>query len=230
MSGPEARVQVAMILAAGRGERLRPLTDSTPKPLLAVHGKPLIEHHLERLAHAGFTRIVINLAWLGAQIRARLGDGARFGVAITYSEESPRALETGGGIFKALPHLRSDPFLVVNGDIFTDIDFGALRLAADCDAHLVLAPNPPQHPHGDFALRAGRALAEGRPRYTFTGVALYREALFAGCAPGAYPLKPLLLKAMAAGRCSAQLHRGLWTDVGTVERLEALNRSGPLLH
>jgi MurNAc alpha-1-phosphate uridylyltransferase len=225
VTAPE-RPGVAMILAAGRGERLRPLTDSTPKPLLAVHGKPLIEHHLERLAQAGIGRIVINLAWLGQQIRERLGDGRRFGVTIIYSEETPRALETGGGIFRALPHLTPEPFLVVNGDVFTDIDFAALVLAPGRDAHLVLAPNPPQHPQGDFALRAGLAVADGSPRHTFTGVALYRHALFAGCTDGAFPLKPLLLRAMAAGRCSAALHTGEWTDVGTLERLEALNRRG----
>jgi len=226
MSGAGERAQVAMILAAGRGERLRPLTDSTPKPLLVVRGKPLIEHHLERLERAGIRRVVINLAWLGEQIRARLGDGARFGLSIHYSEERPRALETGGGIFRALPFLVPDPFLVVNGDVFTDVDFAALRLAPEHDAHLVLAPNPAHVPEGDFALRGGLAVAQGAPRHTFTGIALYRGALFTGCRDEAFPLKPLLLKAMAAGRCSAELHAGQWTDVGTVERLEALNRNG----
>jgi MurNAc alpha-1-phosphate uridylyltransferase len=223
MSTPE-QPQVAMILAAGRGERLRPLTDRTPKPLLPVHGKPMIEYHLERLAGAGFTRIVINLAWLGDAIRARLGDGARFGVAIHYSEESPHALEAAGGIFRALPYLTPDPFLVVNGDIFTDIDFSHLRLAPECHAHLVLAPNPPQHPRGDFGLRDGLATHEGPERYTFTGVGVYRRALFEGCVDGAFPLKPLLVRAIAAGRCSAELHTGRWVDVGTAERLAALER------
>jgi MurNAc alpha-1-phosphate uridylyltransferase len=221
------RPQAAMILAAGRGERLRPLTDATPKPLLPVHGTPLIEHHLERLARAGFRRIVINLAWLGSQIRARLGDGTRFGVSITYSEEAPVALEAGGGIFRALPHLTPDPFLVVNGDVYTDIDFVALGLRPEYHAHLVLAPNPPQHPGGDFGLRDGLAVEEAPLRHTFTGVAVYRRALFEGCVDGVFPLKPLLLRAMAARRCSAELHRGRWTDVGTPERLAALERERP---
>lgn len=226
MTAPQERPEVAMILAAGRGERLRPLTDHTPKPLLVVQGKPLIEHHLERLAQTGIRRVVINLAWLGSQIRERLGSGARFGVSIHYSEEAPRALEAGGGIYRALPYLAPDPFLVVNGDIFTDFDFRTLRLGRDLDSHLVLAPNPPHVPLGDFGLADGRALAEAPERYTFTGIALYRRSFFAGCSEGAFPLKPLLVRAMAAGRCSAELHRGRWTDVGTAERLEALNRGG----
>jgi MurNAc alpha-1-phosphate uridylyltransferase len=213
-----------MILAAGRGERLRPFTDRTPKPLLPVHGKPLIEHHLERLARAGFTRIVINLAWLGAEIRTRLGEGSRFGVSIIYSEEAPQALEAGGGIFRALPHLQPDPFLVVNGDIYTDIDFAKLGLSSEQHAHLVLAPNPPQHPAGDFGLADGLALADAEVRYTFSGVGVYRSALFEGCTGGAFALKPLLLRAMGSRRCSAELHTGRWTDVGTPERLAALER------
>lgn len=218
------RPTAAMILAAGRGERLRPLTDRTPKPLLPVNGKPLIEYHVERLARAGFTRLVINLAWLGEQIRERLGDGARFGVTIRYSEESPRVLETGGGIFRALPHLLPDPFVVVNGDIFTDYDFATLRLAPGDEAHLVLVPNPPEHPTGDFGFACGRALPEAAERYTFSGIGMYRSALFAGCAAGAFPLRPLLVRAMAQDLCSAELYGGRWTDVGTAERLEALDR------
>lgn len=213
----------AMILAAGRGERLRPLTDRTPKPLIAVNGTPLIEYHLARLARAGLTRIVINLAWLGDRIRTGLGDGARFGVTIRYSEESPRALETGGGILRALP-LLSDPFIVVNGDIFTDYDFATLKLAPSDAAHLVLAPNPPQHPRGDFGLLRDRVVAEAAERYVFTGIGVYRHTLFEGCATGAFPLRPLLVRAMAQDRCSGELYRGCWTDVGTLERLEALER------
>ena len=212
-----------MILAAGRGERLRPLTDTTPKPLLRVRGQPLIERHVMGLARAGVERIVINLAWLGSQIREYLGDGSRYGVAIIYSEEQPRALETAGGIVRALPHLSPAPFAVVNGDIYTDFPFETLKVAADRDAHLVLAPNPPQHPRGDFGMEQGLALGAAASRYTFSGIAMYRSAFFAGCTDGVFPLKPLLLRSMAAKRCSAELYTGVWEDVGTPERLSALN-------
>ena len=212
-----------MILAAGRGERLRPMTDTTPKPLLRVRGQPLIERHVIGLARAGLERIVINLAWLGSQIREYLGDGSRYGVPIVYSEEQPRALETAGGIFRALPHLAPGPFAVVNGDIYTNFPFGDLRLAADRDAHLVLVPNPPQHPRGDFGLEQGLALSAAANQYTFSGIAVYRAAFFAGCADGVFPLKPLLLRSMDARGCSAELYKGLWEDVGTAERLQALN-------
>jgi MurNAc alpha-1-phosphate uridylyltransferase len=222
-----------MILAAGRGERMRPLTDTVPKPLLRVHGKPLIERHVERLARAGITRVVINLAWLGHLLREYLGDGSRYGVAIDYSEEVPQALETAGGIFRALPRLQPGPFLVVNGDVLTDYPFERLLLRPSHDAHLVLVPNPPQHPHGDFGLLRGLAVAvsdaaeSGAERFTFAGVAVYRTAFFDGCADGVYPLKPLLLRAMAAGRCGAELYAGPWEDVGTPERLDALNARNP---
>jgi MurNAc alpha-1-phosphate uridylyltransferase len=215
--------RAAMILAAGRGERLRPMTDTTPKPLLQVRGQPLIERHVLGLARAGVERIVINLAWLGSQIREYLGDGARYGVAIVYSEEQPRALETAGGIFRALPHLGPGPFAVVNGDILTSFPFETLRLAGDRDAHLVLVPNPPQHPRGDFGLEQGLALTAAASQYTFSGIGMYRSAFFAGCADGVFPLKPLLLRSMAAKRCSAELYSGVWEDVGTPERLQALN-------
>jgi N-acetyl-alpha-D-muramate 1-phosphate uridylyltransferase len=217
------RPRVAMILAAGRGERMRPLTDRVPKPLLEVHGKPLIQYHIERLAHAGIAEIVINLAWLGAMIRARLGDGSAYGVRIQYSEESPHALETAGGIFRALPLLGAGAFLVMNGDIFTDYPVAHASLAPDRDAHIVLVPNPPQHALGDFGLERGMALASAPLQYTFSGIAVYRAGFFANCVDGAFPLKPLLLRSMAARRCSAELHRGLWEDVGTPERLAALN-------
>ena len=216
------RPRVAMILAAGRGERMRPLTDTTPKPLLRVHGQPLIERHVKRLVHAGMQRIVINLAWLGDQIRDYLGDGARFGAAITYSEEAPRALETAGGIFRALPHLLPGPFAVVNGDIYTDFPLDTLRLSADRNAHLVLVPTP-AYLQGDFGLERGEALADAAERYTFSGIAVYCPAFFAGCVDGVFPLKPLLLRCMQAARCSAQLYTGLWEDVGTPQRLAALN-------
>jgi MurNAc alpha-1-phosphate uridylyltransferase len=168
-------------------------------------------------------RVVINLAWLGPMIRDYLGDGSRFGVSIRYSEESPRALETAGGIFRALPSLGPAPFLVVNGDIFTDYPFESLRLEASCDAHLVLVPNPPQHPRGDFGLDGGLALPSAAQQFTFAGIAAYRPQFFAGCADGVFPLKPLLLRAMSARRCAAELYGGRWEDVGTPQRLAALN-------
>jgi MurNAc alpha-1-phosphate uridylyltransferase len=227
MSAAPDNARIAMILAAGRGERLRPLTDATPKPLLAVRGRPLIERHVIALSRAGIERIVINLAWLGAQISDYLGDGARYGVAIVYSDERPQALETAGGIFRALPHLAPGPFAVVNGDVYTDFPFESLRIASDRDAHLVLVPNPPQHPQGDFGLESGIALAAAASRYTFSGIALYRSAFFDGCTDGVFPLKPLLLRSMAAGRCSAELYTGLWEDIGTPERLQALNAYRP---
>lgn len=220
---PARNTSTAMILAAGRGERMRPLTDTTPKPLLRIRGKPLIERHVERLAQSGIERIVVNLAWLGGMIQDYLGDGSRYGVAIHYSEESPHALETAGGIFRALPFLEPGPFLVVNGDIFTDYDFERLRLDDERDARIVLVPNPPQHPRGDFGLEAGLAVAGAAQQYTFAGIAAYRPEFFAGCADGVFPLKPLLVRAMAARRCSAELYTGLWEDVGTPQRLEALN-------
>jgi MurNAc alpha-1-phosphate uridylyltransferase len=219
-----------MILAAGRGERMRPLTDQTPKPLLRVRGQPLIERHVIHLVAAGIARIVINLAWLGAQIRDHLGDGARFGASITYSDESPNALEPGGGIFRALPHLLPGPFAVVNGDIYTDFPLATLALGTDVDAHIVLVPSGGGR-RGDFGYSGGAALAASSPGtkqlYTFGCMAVYRPAFFAGCAPGAFPLKPLLLRSMAAQRCSAEIYTGPWEDVGTPERLAALNASMP---
>jgi len=213
-----------MVLAAGRGERMRPLTDREPKPLLRVGGKRLIEFHLERLAAAGFHQVVINTAWLGDLIEETLGNGARYGLAITYSHERPEALETGGGIHRALPLLGSEPFLIVNGDVWTDIDFGALRtLRAQALAHLVLVPNPPQHARGDFRLEQGLVEEGEGQRYTYSGIGVFRPELFDGCAPGKFPLLPLLRKAIAARRLSGELHRGRWFDIGTVERLNALD-------
>jgi N-acetyl-alpha-D-muramate 1-phosphate uridylyltransferase len=219
----ELRPRKAMILAAGRGERMRPLTDATPKPLLAVQGRPLIERHVQALVGAGIFHIVINLSWLGSQIRDFLGDGSRYGASISYSDETPRALETGGGIVRALKYLSPGPFLVVNGDIFTDFPFATLSVDADHDVHLVLVPNPIQHPQGDFGLSAGRALAKADKRYTFAGIAVYRIEFFKDHLNGAFPLKPLWLDSMAQNRCSAQLYTGLWEDVGTPQRLAALN-------
>jgi MurNAc alpha-1-phosphate uridylyltransferase len=213
----------AMILAAGRGERMRPLTDHIPKPLLEAGGKPLIFHHIERLAAAGYRELVVNHAHLGERIEAALGDGTHFGVRIRYSAEG-KALETGGGIFRALPLLGPDPFLVVNGDVWTDIDFARLRLEEGLLAHLVLVDNPPHHPRGDFALADGLVLADGEPRYTFSGIGLYHPDLFRDCAPGAFPLAPLLRSAMDRGLVSGARHEGIWLDIGTPERLAELDR------
>ena len=166
---------------------------------------------------------MINLAWLGPMIRDYLGDGSRYGAAIAYSDEAPRALETAGGIFRALPLLGAGAFLVVNGDIFTDFPLARAVLADDRDAHLVLVPNPPQHALGDFGLEGGLALPSAAVRYTFAGIAVYRAGFFANCVDGVFPLKPLLLRSMAARRCSAELYSGVWEDVGTPLRLQALN-------
>ncbi|HLA73536.1 MAG TPA: nucleotidyltransferase family protein [Steroidobacteraceae bacterium] len=214
-----------MVLAAGRGERMRPLTDREPKPLLRVAGKRLIEYHLERLAAAGFREVVINTAWLGDLIETTIGDGSRYGLAITYSHERPEALETGGGIFNALPRLGTAPFLLVNGDVWTDIDFGALRRdpPAGSLAHLMLVPNPPQHARGDFVLAQGLVSQGEGMRHTYSGVGIYRAEFFAGCTPGKFPLLPLLLRAIAQRALSGELHTGRWFDVGTVERLAALD-------
>lgn len=214
----------AMILAAGRGTRMRPLTDHTPKPLLEVGGEALIVHQIRRLRDAGIGELVINHAHLGARIEQALGDGSAHGVQIRYSPEGPgQALETGGGIQRALPLLGAAPFLVVNGDIWCDLDYRRLRLDAQDLAEIVLVDNPPHHPAGDFALRAGRARLDGGPRLTFAGIGLYRPQLFADCAPGAFPLAPLLRGAMAAGRCGGLHHTGIWFDIGTPERLQALD-------
>lgn len=215
----------AMILAAGRGVRMRPLTDASPKSLLELGGKPLIVWLLEKLARAGLGEAVINHAYLGHMIEAALGDGSRFGLSIRYSPER-EALETAGGIANALPLLGTEPFLVVNADIYSDYDFSALSQLDLRDelAHLVLVDNPPQHPRGDFALAAGRVHDSGEPLLTFSGMGVYSPRLFGGIPPGAkVPLAPLLRKAIAAGRVSGEHYRGRWHDIGTVERLRALD-------
>jgi MurNAc alpha-1-phosphate uridylyltransferase len=219
----------AMILAAGRGERMRPLTDHCPKPLLAVGGKPLIVWHLERLAHAGFADIVINHAWLGEKIEALLGDGGTYGVHISYSPEG-EALETAGGIAKALPLLGAAPFLVINGDIYCEYDASsAPAIAAQMQARgehawLVMVPNPPQHPAGDFTLMDGKIGDSGELRYTFSGIGIYQPALFAGVTRGSKArLAPLLRAAMATNQVGGELYGGRWEDVGTPERLAALD-------
>ncbi|HDP89676.1 MAG TPA: nucleotidyltransferase family protein [Thioalkalivibrio sp.] len=212
-----------MILAAGRGERMRPLTDATPKPLLEAGGKPLIEYHLAALHAGGFGEVVINTAHLGHQLEDALGDGARYGLSIRYSHEPPGALETGGGIHRALPLLGDAPFLVVNGDVWCDYPLRPHVLADNDLAHLVLVDNPPQHPAGDFHLCDGRVHRDGEPRLTFSGIGYYRPGLFRDCAPGRFPLAPLLRMAMDAGRVSGEHHAGHWSDVGTPERLAALD-------
>ncbi len=209
----------AMILAAGRGDRLRPLTEHTPKPLLEVGGKPLIVHHLEALAAAGFREIVINQGHLGDMLPAALGDGERWGVNIRWSDEQPRALETGGGIFKALPLLGNGPFLVVNGDIKTDYPFARLR-AVKCDyAHLVMVPNPGHNPEGDFALHGGRIRRDGPERFTYSGIAVYHPRLFDGCQPGKFSTVPILQRIMEQHLVTGEVFRGAWNDIGTLERL-----------
>ena len=211
-----------MVLAAGRGERLRPITDELPKPLVAVGGRPLIAWHLAALARAGFREVIINLSWLGEKLRAALGDGHGFGVTIRYSEEGPVALETGGGIAHALPLLGAQPFLVVSGDIWTELDFGSLQLAPEALAHLVLIPNPAHHPHGDFGLEGERVVLGESGRLTYGNVGIYRPEFFAGFS-GRFPLVQPLRRAIAAGQVRGQLFRGRWCDVGTPQRLAELN-------
>ncbi|SFD60276.1 Nucleotidyl transferase [Thiohalospira halophila DSM 15071] len=213
----------AMLLAAGRGQRMRPLTDTTPKPLLEVAGESLLARHLRRLAAAGIREVVINHAWLGEQVEAAVGDGRTWGLAVRYSPEDP-ALETGGGITAALPLLGEDPFLVVNGDVFTDYPFERLPQEPDGLGHLVLTPNPDHHTGGDFALEAGRVRAAGGTHSTYTGIAVLRPALFAGCRPEPFPLGPLLREAAERGELAGELFTGEWNDVGTPERLSALRQ------
>lgn len=218
----------AMILAAGRGERMRPLTDVSPKPLLKVGGKALIDYHLENLAAAGIREVVINTAWLGEQIVAYVGDGSRWRLSVAYSHEGWPALETGGGIFRALPLLGAEPFLVVNGDVWSDWRLSAAQLPAQWQAnslaHLVLAPNPPQHPKGDFGLENGVVSAAASQQYTFTGIGFYHPALFAECIAGAFKLAPMLYAAARTGRISGELHPGQWYDIGTPQRLAELDQ------
>ncbi len=214
----------AMILAAGRGERMRPLTDATPKPLLRAGGHALIEYHITALVRAGFHDIVINHAWLGAQIEDFLGDGDRYGARIRYSPEGDEGLETGGGIRRALPLLGDGPFVVVNGDIWTDYAYGRLPRALSGLAHLVVVPNPDFNPGGDFALRAGVIHNTGEPLYTFSGIGVYDARLFASCREERFPLAPLLRCAADAGQVSGEFHPGRWFDVGTPRRLTELDR------
>ena len=228
----------ALIFAAGLGERMRPLTDTTPKPLLRAGGKPLIAWHLERLAAAGVREVVVNTSWLAAQFPATLGDGAAFGLRIAYSDEGPVPLETGGGMLRALAHLGEAPFLAVNGDIWTDFDFSRLPPEPAGDAHLVMVDNPAHHPAGDFVLQPdGRLREAGGPRLTFSGIGVYRPQLLQGWraavgeAPGVdadpprFRLAPLLRAAMRRDGASGEHHRGAWTDVGTPARLRELDHA-----
>ena len=215
----------ALIFAAGRGERMRPLTETTPKPLLQVRGKRLIEWHLESLSRAGVRYVVINTSHLAEQFPEALGDGARWDLHITYSYEGPEPLETGGGMLRALPLLGANPFIAVNGDIFTDFDFSTLPQTPSGLAHLVLVDNPPHHPQGDFGLEHGLIFDE--PRLTFAGIGVYRPELLAGQASGKFPLAPILRAAMRAGKISGEHYHGRWSDIGTPERMAELRLAEP---
>lgn len=213
----------AMILAAGRGERMRPLTDHTPKPLLRVGGKALIEYHLEALCRAGINEVVINTAHLSGKLHEALGDGQRYDIDIRYSDEGEQALETGGGIHNALPLLGEEPFIVINGDVWCDFPIARHVLCGNDLAHVILVDNPPHNPRGDFTVRKGRLLCEGKSLLTFSGIGFYHPKLFEDCSPGRFPLAPLLRRAADRGLVSAEHHRGRWNDVGTIERLQALD-------
>ena len=212
----------AMILAAGRGERLRPLTDEIPKSLVEVRGKSLLERHLEHVQSAGIKTVVINLGWLGDKIVERIGSGSRYGLEVIYSQEGEDILETGGGIHKALPRLGADPFLVVNADIYTDMPVPVVLLGDSHLGHLVMVPTPDYRDHGDFDIENGLIRNSDKAPYTFSGVAIYRPALFDGCEAGRFPLAPLLREAADRGQLSGSLYEGTWADVGTPDRLAAL--------
>ena len=215
----------AMILAAGRGERMGSLADRVPKPLLEADGRPLIEHQVLRLAGAGFRDVVVNLAWLGDMIAARLGDGSRYGVRIRYTREPEGALDTGGGIRNALPLLGGDRFIAVNSDVWSDYPFGTLRDAGAGDARIVLVDNPAHHRSGDFGLAPdGKVIEAEGSRLTFSGIGCYHPRLFDACRNGRFPLVSVLRDAMEAGTLYGEHHRGEWIDVGTPDRLEALDR------
>ncbi len=214
----------AMILAAGRGERMRPLTDTTPKPLLKVGGKRLIEYHLEKLANAGVRDVVINVAWLGQQIIDTLGNGEKYSLTIHYSEEG-EALETGGGIYHALPLLGDEPFLVVNGDIWTDYPFEQLvSLEQKGLAHLVLVNNPAHNPQGDFSIRDHRLVDDATEKFTFSGIGIYSKEFFSHSEDGKYPLAPMIRRYIETGQVSGEVYRGDWWDIGTPQRLVELDR------
>jgi MurNAc alpha-1-phosphate uridylyltransferase len=224
---------IAMLLAAGRGERMRPLTDVVPKPLLAAGGHPLLDYHLRALARAGIHEVVINLSWRGDMIREYAGGGERYGLVLRYSEEGEVPFETGGGIHRALHMLGAGPFLLVNGDVWTDLPLESLELPSGSLAHLVLVANPEHNRIGDFALDAGGRIVSEGPRLTYSGIAVIDPGLFADCEPGRFPLKPLLDRALAQARLTGMQWRGSWLDIGTPGRLAALDRdlrSGRLRH
>jgi len=214
---------IAMILAAGRGERLRPVTDTVPKALVEVHNDSLLERHLHAVRAAGVETVVINLGWLGEQIVDRIGSGSSFGLNVVYSPEGDDILETGGGIHRALPMLGSEAFLVVNADIFTDMPFPNREPGNDDIAHLVLVPMPGGKTRGDFDLVDGRVRNGGEAEFTFSGVAIYRPEFFANCEPGRFSVVPMLRAAADAGQLSGSIYSGLWRDVGTPEMLTELN-------
>lgn len=213
-----------MLLAAGRGERLRPLTDSMPKALVEVRGRSLLEHHLQALADSGIETCVINLGWHGEQILSRIGSGSAYGLNIIYSPEGDDILETGGGIHRALPVLGAEPFLVVNADVYTDMPYPQ-TLRDDVDAHLVMVRTPVFKTQGDFDLVDGLVVNSEAPQLTFSGVALYRPGFFRDCKPGRFPLAPMLRAAADARRVSGEFYEGTWEDVGTPERLQRVNRA-----
>jgi MurNAc alpha-1-phosphate uridylyltransferase len=211
----------AMLLAAGRGERLRPLTDKVPKALVEVHGQSLLERHLENIRDAGIEDVVINLGWLGEKVRERIGSGADYGLNVAYSDEGDNILETGGGIHKALHLLGSDPFLVVNADIYTDMPVPNVALPEDALGHLVLVPSPDYREAGDFDLEDGLVRNGETPSLTFSGFSVYRPEFFDGCEAGRFSIVPMLREAADDGRLRGSMYAGLWADVGTPERLEA---------
>jgi MurNAc alpha-1-phosphate uridylyltransferase len=213
---------IAMILAAGRGERLKPLTDTTPKALIEVRGQSLLEHHLEKLRVAGIKDVVINLGWLGEKIVDRVGSGSAFGLNIVFSPEGDNVLETGGGIHNALPLLGGDPFLVVNADIYTEMPIPKRSLDDQAMAHLVLVPTPAYRDHGDFDLDDGTVRNGATPTLTYSGVAQYRPEFFAACEAGRFSVVPMLRKAADVGQLEGSLYEGFWADVGTADRLAAL--------
>lgn len=217
----------AMILAAGRGERMRPLTDTVPKPLLEVAGETLLERHLRMLERFGIQNVVINLHWLGEQIIEHIGDGSHFGLQVTYSPETDTILESAGGMQRALPMLGNKPFWAINADIFVDIDLPAIRLADSVMAHLLMVPTPDYKQGGDFDLEGGMLIASDRPQLTYSGIALFRPEFFHGLAAGRTPLPPMLVDGANAGVISASMLAGTWHDIGTPDRLEAVQKYWP---
>ncbi len=214
---------IAMILAAGRGERLRPLTDTQPKSLVEVRGQSLLERHLEHISKAGIKNVVINLGWLGEQIVERVGSGSEFGLNVIYSDEGDNVLETGGGIHKALPFLGNEPFLVLNADIFSQMPVPNITLRDNALGHLVLVPTPDYRATGDFDLDGGLVRNGETPTLTFAGVAMYRPEFFDDCKPGRFSIVPMMRQAAEAGRLQGSVYEGEWADVGTPERLKALS-------